>query len=50
MYDDKSVYVKNLHPRANKAELEEHFSTCGTISRATICKDAFTGYSLGYYF
>ncbi len=49
-YDEKSVYVKNIHPKTSAAELEEHFASCGKITRTTICKDPMTGYSLGYPF
>ena len=47
-YDEKSVYVKNLHPKTSKTELEENFSSCGNIARTTIAKDPMTGYAYGY--
>lgn len=47
-YDEKSVYVKNIHPKTLKTELEEHFTSCGTITRITICKDPMSGFGLGY--
>lgn len=47
-YDEKSIYIKNLHPKTAKAELEENFASCGKIVRTTIAKDQMTGYSFGY--
>ena len=39
-YDEKSVCVKNVNYKATKPDLEEHFNSCGTIVRSTMCKDA----------
>ena len=47
-FDEKSICVKNVNYKASKADLEEHFNSCGTIHRLTICKDVMTGRTTGY--
>lgn len=39
--DRRSVFVKNLDPSVEAEELQEIFSSCGTIQRVTIPTDKF---------
>ncbi len=46
--DSRSVFVKNVHFRAQEKELEEHFAESGKILKVTIRKDKMTNQPLGY--
>ena len=45
--DCKSIHVKNVDYQAEPKELQEHFSSCGAISRVTILCNKQTGHPLG---
>lgn len=45
--DARSVYVGNVDYGATPEEIQQHFSSCGTINRVTILCDKFTGHPKG---
>lgn len=45
--NDRSIYVKNVDFSAVPEDLEEHFKSCGDISRITILVDKYTGLPKG---
>ncbi|KDN47980.1 RNA-binding domain-containing protein [Tilletiaria anomala UBC 951] len=46
--DARSIYVGNVDYSATPEEIQQHFSSCGTINRVTILCDKFTGHPKGY--
>lgn len=46
--DDSSVHVSQVDYDAKPEELQEHFSSCGTINRVTILVNKFTGKGKGF--
>ncbi|KAK9894421.1 RNA-binding domain-containing protein [Cystobasidium minutum MCA 4210] len=46
--DARSIYVGNVDFSATPEELQQLFSSCGTINRVTILCDKFTGHPKGY--
>ncbi|BGP13652.1 hypothetical protein JCM10213_001331 [Rhodosporidiobolus nylandii] len=41
--DARSIYVGNVDYSSTPEELQQHFSSCGTINRVTILFDKYTG-------
>jgi len=41
--DGRSIYIGNVDYSTTPVELQQHFSSCGTINRVTILCDKFTG-------
>ncbi|GJN88758.1 hypothetical protein Rhopal_001726-T1 [Rhodotorula paludigena] len=41
--DSRSIYVGNVDYGSTPEEIQQHFSSCGTINRVTILFDKFTG-------
>ncbi|KAJ6843385.1 polyadenylate-binding protein 2-like isoform X1 [Iris pallida] len=39
--DSRSVYVGNVHYSCTPEEVQQHFQSCGTVSRVTILTDKF---------
>lgn len=46
--DQRSIYVGNVDYASTPEELQEHFSSCGTINRITILCDKYTGHPKGF--
>merc|ERR1719453_966329 len=46
--DKRSVYIGQVDYGATPEELQEHFKSCGQISRITILVDKYTGHPKGF--
>merc|ERR1719201_290453 len=46
--DKRSVYIGNVDYGSTPEELQEHFKSCGQISRITILVDKYTGNPKGF--
>ena len=45
--DTRSIFVKNVHFRAEKSEIEEEFKACGKVNAITILHDKVSRTPLG---
>merc|ERR1712070_1370902 len=46
--DKRSVYIGQVDYGATPEELQEHFKSCGQVSRITILVDKYTGHPKGF--
>ena len=46
----RSLYIGNLHPYVTETQLQELFSSMGSVSEVKVIKDKATGMSAGYGF